>query len=159
MDLPTDYLQSLKEEAIARHQQTFLDVQRAAQQYSRPLKLGDDIICLICDFANPHYYYRLEQISHIPASMVLFMPGHEVKELVEYFKIVNSPTSWIVMNPDSINISAFQPSCQNFIIVTDCPPRIKREVVSQLYYTGVLYFGGFEVAEESLLDSCTLSVC
>jgi len=154
MDLPADYLRSLKTEAILKHQEMFNAVKSTIQP-----TLADDITVLICDFANPHYYYRLDQICKIPPSMVLFLPESEVRGFREYFQTVKSATKWMVMKPDEIDKSEIQPTQQNFIIIPDCPPDIKREVVSQLYYIGVLYFGGFDVSEESLLDSCTLSVC
>ena len=57
MDLPADYLRSLKTEAILKHQEMFNAVKSTIQP-----TLADDITVLICDFANPHYYYRLDQI-------------------------------------------------------------------------------------------------
>jgi len=154
MDLPSDYLRSLKQEAIKRHQTMF----NAVKSSVRPT-LADEMVVLICDYANPHYYYRLDQLCKIPPSMVLFLPGSEVREFTQYFQLVNSETEWIVMPHDAVDKAMLQPTQRNFIIIADCPLHVKREVVSQMYYSGVLYFGGFDVAEESILSSCTLSIC
>jgi len=155
MDLPTDYLGDLKSEAIQRHQEMFNAVRCSANRFA------EDMIVLICDYANPHYFYKLEQICTIPSSMVLFLPLSEIKGFTEYFQRVQSETTWIVLEPDQIDeIKArVQPLKQNFIVVPDCPPHIKRDIISQLYYIGVIYFGGFDLAETALLDSCTLSIC